>query len=106
MVETLLKTLGEPKRCEIVRLIWSEELAAAEIAHHFPDVTRSAISQHLGVLRKAGLVVERRDGVRRLYSVNQAEMGRAREFLDSFWTDSLERLRQLAESSKQAKENE
>jgi DNA-binding transcriptional ArsR family regulator len=105
-VETLLKTLGEPKRCEIVRLVWSEELAAAEIAKHFPDVTRSAISQHLGVLRNAGLVVERRDGVRRLYTVNQAEMGRVREFLDSFWTDSLDRLRELAESSEQAKENE
>ncbi len=105
-METLLKTLGEPKRCEIVRLIWSEELAAAEIAKHFPDVTRSAISQHLGVLRNAGLVVERRDGVRRLYTVNQAEMGRVREFLDSFWTDSLDRLRELAESSEQAKENE
>jgi len=104
-VETLLKSLGEPKRCEIVRLIWSEELPAAEIATHFPDVTRSAISQHLGVLRNAGLVVERRDGVRRLYTANQAEMGRIREFLDSFWTDSLHRLRELAESSERAKEN-
>jgi DNA-binding transcriptional ArsR family regulator len=103
-VETLLRTLGEPKRCEIVRLVWSEELPAAEIAAHFPDVTRSAISQHLGVLRNAGLVSERRDGVRRLYSANQAEMAKAREFLDSFWTESLLRLRELAESAESPKE--
>jgi DNA-binding transcriptional ArsR family regulator len=103
-VETLLKTLGAPKRCEIVRLVWSEELAATEIAAHFPDVTRSAISQHLGVLRNAGLVTERRDGVRRLYTANQAELDRLRAFLDSFWSDSLVRLRDLAESSEPVKE--
>lgn len=99
-METLLKTLGEPKRCEIVRLVWSEELAAAEVAAHFPDVTRSAISQHLGVLRNAGLVTERREGVRRLYTANQAELERLRTFLDSFWSDSLVRLRDLAEPSR------
>jgi len=99
-----LKILGERKRCEIVRLVWSEELPAAEIAARFPDVTRSAISQHLGVLRNSGLLTERRDGVRRLYSANQAEMGKLREFLDSFWSQSLVRLRDLAESAEQAKE--
>lgn len=99
-----MKILGERKRCEIVRLVWSEELPAAEIAARFPDVTRSAISQHLGVLRNSGLLTERRDGVRRLYSANQAEMGKLREFLDSFWSQSLVRLRDLAESAEQAKE--
>jgi DNA-binding transcriptional ArsR family regulator len=102
-VDTLLKTLAEPKRCEIVRLVWSEELAAADIASHFPTVTRSAISQHLGVLRRSGLVSERREGTRRMYSVNRREVARLREFLDSFWTDSLEKLRDLAESSEQMK---
>jgi DNA-binding transcriptional ArsR family regulator len=102
-MDTLLKTLAEPKRCEIVRLVWSEERAAADIAAHFPTVTRSAISQHLGVLRRSGLVRERRDGTRRMYSVNHQEVARLREFLDSFWTDSLEKLRDLAESSEQMK---
>jgi DNA-binding transcriptional ArsR family regulator len=102
-VDTLLKTLAEPKRCEIVRLVWSEERAASDIAAHFPTVTRSAISQHLGVLRRSGLVKERREGTRRLYSVNHGEVARLREFLDSFWTDSLEKLRDLAESSEQMK---
>lgn len=101
-----MKTLGEPKRCEIVRLVWSEELPATEIASHFPDVTRSAISQHLGVLRRSGLVMERRDGTRRLYSVDRAEVARLREFLDSFWSNSLERLRDLAESAERLKEAE
>ena len=102
-MDTLLKTLAEPKRCEIVRLVWSEEKAAADIASYFPTVTRSAISQHLGVLRRSGLVKERRDGTRRLYSVDHREVARLREFLDSFWTDSLERLRDLAESNEPMK---
>jgi DNA-binding transcriptional ArsR family regulator len=102
-MDTLLKTLAEPKRCEIVRLVWSEERAATDIAAHFPTVTRSAISQHLGVLRRSGLVRERRAGTRRMYSVNHQEVARLREFLDSFWTDSLEKLRDLAESSEQMK---
>ena len=96
--------LGEPRRCEILRLVWSEELPAAEIAAHFPEVTRSAISQHVGVLRSAGLLTERRDGVRRLYSANRSEMGKLRDFLDSFWSDRLVRLRDLAESAERTKE--
>lgn len=102
-MDTLLKTLAEPKRCEIVRLVWSEEKAAADIASHFPTVTRSAISQHLAVLRRSGLVKERRDGTRRLYCVDHREVARLRDFLDSFWTDSLERLRDLAESNEPMK---
>jgi DNA-binding transcriptional ArsR family regulator len=86
--------------------VWSEELPATEIASDFPDVTRSAISQHLGVLRRSGLVTERRDGTRRLYLVDRSEVARPREFLDSFWSNSLERLRDLAESTEQLKEAE
>jgi DNA-binding transcriptional ArsR family regulator len=100
-MNTLLKTLGEEKRCEILRLVWSEEKAATDIATYFPNVTRSAISQHLGVLRRSGLVSERREGTRRLYSVNHREVARLRTFLDSFWTNSLEKLRDLAEASEQ-----
>jgi DNA-binding transcriptional ArsR family regulator len=98
-MDTLLKTLGEEKRCEIIRLVWSEEKTATDIASYFPAVTRSAISQHLGVLRRSGLVSERREGTRRLYSVNHREVARLRAFLDSFWTNSLEKLRDLAEAS-------
>jgi DNA-binding transcriptional ArsR family regulator len=97
-MDTLLRTLGQPKRREIVRLVWSEELSATEIAAHFPEVTRPAISQHLAVLRRAGLVHDRREGTKRLYSVNKEEVARLREFLDSFWSSSLGRLRDLAET--------
>ncbi len=97
-MDAALKAMAEPRRREILRLVWSEELAASEIATHF-EVTRSAISQHLGVLREAHLVAERRDGTRRLYLANRQEMARLREFLDSYWTDGLGRLRDAAEAS-------
>jgi DNA-binding transcriptional ArsR family regulator len=97
------KALAEPRRREILRLVWTEELPAAQIAARFDDVTRSAVSQHLGVLREAGLIIERRDSTKRLYRANHAEMDRLRQFLDEYWTDSLWRLRDLAESVEREK---
>lgn len=105
-MDTLLKTLGEPRRCEIIRLVWADELAATEIANHFPDVTRPAISQHLGVLKRAGLVKERRQGTRRLYSVDRTELARLRDFIDSFWDESLSKLQALAESDQRVKDQQ
>jgi DNA-binding transcriptional ArsR family regulator len=102
-VDTALKALAEPRRREILRLVWKDELPAAQIAARFDDITRSAVSQHLGVLREAALVIERRDGTRRLYRANHAEMDRLREFLDEFWTGSLDRLLHLAESAEREK---
>jgi DNA-binding transcriptional ArsR family regulator len=104
-VDAALKALAEPRRREILRLVWSEELAATAIADHFAEVTRSAISQHLGVLREAGLVRERREGTRRLYRADRAEMTRLRTYLDAYWTDSLERLRVSAEAEQKRKDN-
>jgi DNA-binding transcriptional ArsR family regulator len=95
--------MAEPRRREILRLVWAEELPAAEIAAQFTDVTRPAISQHLAVLKEAALVVERRDGTRRLYRANHAEMDRLRQFLDDYWTDSLHRLQYLAEAAEREK---
>jgi DNA-binding transcriptional ArsR family regulator len=99
----MLRTLSDERRCEIIRIVWTDEMPATKIAEHFPDVTRSAISQQLGVLRRSGLVNERRDGTRRLYSANHAEIARLRAFLDSFWTSGLEKLRDLAEADDRAK---
>jgi DNA-binding transcriptional ArsR family regulator len=98
-VDSALKALAEPRRREILRLVWSKELPAADIASHFAEVTRSAISQHLGVLREAQLVTERRDGTRRLYQADHGEMARLRQFLDQYWTDGLHRLRDAAEAA-------
>jgi DNA-binding transcriptional ArsR family regulator len=103
VVDAALKALAEPRRREILRLVWSEELPAAQIAARFEDVTRSAISQHLGVLREAELVIERREGTRRLYRANHVEMDRLRQFLDEYWTGSLQRLQDLAESAEREK---
>ena len=60
--------------------------------------SRSAASEHLAVLKAADLVVERRDGTRRLYRSNHEEMARLRRFLEDYWTDGLERLRVVAEA--------
>ena len=79
-MDAALKALAEPRRREILRLVWTDELPAAQIAARFDDVTRSAVSQHLAVLREAALVVEHRDGTRRLYRANHAEMDRLRRF--------------------------
>lgn len=103
-MDAALKALAEPRRREILRLVWASELAATDIADHFADVTRPAISQHLGVLKAAGLVRERRDGTRRLYLAEREEMDKVRKFLDEYWTSGLERLRDVAEAAQQAKE--
>jgi DNA-binding transcriptional ArsR family regulator len=103
-VDAALKALAEPRRREILRLVWSQELPATDIAQHFRDVTRPAISQHLGVLKDAGLVRERRDGTRRLYRADRDEMSRLRRFLDDYWTSGLERLRDVAEAAQRDKE--
>jgi len=65
-VDEAFKALVEPRRRAILRLVATDELAAGEIAAAF-SVTRSAVSQHLSVLKEAGLVAERRAGTRRLY---------------------------------------
>ena len=98
-MDAALKALAEPRRREILRLVWSQELPAT-------DVTRSAISQHLTVLKAAGLVTERREGTRRLYRAQQDEMQRLREFLDDYWTSGLERLRDVAEAAQREKERQ
>jgi len=104
-VDAALKALAEPRRREIVRLVWSEELPATAIAACFTEVTRSAISQHLSVLREAGLVHERRDGTRRLYRSNHHQMARLRAFLDDYWATGLERLRDVAEAAEAKRES-
>jgi DNA-binding transcriptional ArsR family regulator len=104
-MDVALKAIADPKRREILRLVWSDELPATDIASHFGDVTRSAISQHLGVLRQANLICERRDGTRRLYLANVDEMARLRTFLDQYWSGGLNRLKTAAEAAQRKKEN-
>ncbi|HZQ57016.1 MAG TPA: metalloregulator ArsR/SmtB family transcription factor [Acidimicrobiales bacterium] len=98
-MDAALKALAEPRRRAILRLVWSQELPATDIADRFGDVTRPAISQHLAVLKDAKLVTERRDGTRRLYRANPETVAELRAFLDDYWTSGLERLRDVAEAA-------
>lgn len=97
--DEVLKALAEPRRREILRLVAHDELAAGEIAAAF-DVTRTAISQHLTVLRTAGLVVERRDGTRRLYRARPEGLAGLRALLDDMWASSLDVARRLVEAER------
>ena len=88
----------EPRRREILRVIWHAEMPAGEIARHFAvEVTRPAISQHLKVLREAGLIDERRDGTRRLYRARPEGLAELRNYLEMLWDTGLERLKAAAE---------
>src|SRR5687767_8791889 len=99
-MDAQLRALAEPRRREIVRLVWSQELSAGAIAEQFA-VTRPAISQHLTVLKEAGLIAERRDGTRRLYRARQERLAEVLAFLRSFWDESLAALKDAAEAEAQ-----
>jgi DNA-binding transcriptional ArsR family regulator len=96
-VEEQLRALAGPRRRQILELVRDRELSAGQIAAHF-DVTRPAISQHLTVLKSAGLVAERRDGTRRLYRANPAGLAGLKQFIDRFWATGLARLKTEAEA--------
>src|SRR5216110_764646 len=95
-MEAVVRALAEPNRREILRLVADREMPAGRIASHF-DVTGPAVSQHLRVLKEAGLVTERREGTRRLYRARPEGLADVRAFLDEFWEDRLERLKREVE---------
>ena len=96
LVETVLKAIAEPRRQEILRLIWQRERAAGEVAAHF-DISRPAISKHLRILKEAGLLEERRAGTQRLYRARPERLADARRFLESFWDEGLAAIKRSAE---------
>jgi DNA-binding transcriptional ArsR family regulator len=95
-MEAALRAIAEPRRRQILELVRERELTAGAIASQF-DVTRPAISQHLGVLKEAGLVDERRNGTQRLYRARPQGLGELKTFLDGFWDEKLEALQREAE---------
>jgi DNA-binding transcriptional ArsR family regulator len=96
-MDLVLQAIVEPRRRDILRLVQNAELSSGQIAAHF-DVTRPAISQHLQVLAAAGLVTVRREGTRRLYQARPEGLAELRQFLEEFWDDGLQRLKQAAEA--------
>jgi DNA-binding transcriptional ArsR family regulator len=101
-VEAALKAIVAPRRRQILSLVRDGELSAGEIAAHF-DVTRPAVSQHLNVLKEAGLVSERRNGTKRLYRARPEGLLQLKAFLEEFWADRLETLKHEAEREERTK---
>jgi len=91
-----LGVLGDPTRRTILERLRGGPLSVAEIARDLP-VSRPAVSQHLRVLREAGLVSERRSGTRRLYRLDLNGLAALRAYLDSFWDEALAAFKAAAE---------
>lgn len=94
-----LRALAEPRRRAILRLVANNEMPAGQIAEAF-DVTRTAVSQHLTVLKNAGLLHERRDGTRRLYRARPEGLAGLQNFLDQMWAGSLRTAARLVEAER------
>lgn len=104
-MEQALRAIVEPSRRKILHLVRDTELPAGEIASHF-KVTRPAISQHLRILKDAGLVTERRDGTKRLYRARPEGLAELREFLNDFWEGRLQLLASAAEAKERRKQHD
>ena len=98
-----LQVIAAPRRLRILELVWDRELSAGDIAAQF-EVSWSAISQHLTVLRTAGFVIERREGRSRRYRADKAALGPLRGVVEAHWRSSLGRLKELAEAEQAEKD--
>lgn len=95
--EAILDALGDRTRRRILERLREGPKPVVEIARGL-DVSRPAVSQHLKVLREAGLVTHRAEATRRIYAVDPEGLAQLRRFLDAFWEDALSRFTALAES--------
>lgn len=95
-MSSLLRLLAEPRRQEILRLVWERERSAGEIASRI-EVSFSAVSQHLAKLREAGVVRVRRQGRQRFYRARREALGPLVPYFEAFWSERLLRLKRLAE---------
>jgi DNA-binding transcriptional ArsR family regulator len=93
-----LQVVAEPHRREILRLVWDRELAAGEIAANF-DLTFGAVSQHLGILKEAGMVSVRKEGNRRFYKADLDDTSPLRATLEAMWESTLDRLVRVIEET-------
>ena len=98
-----MRAIAEPRRQEILRLVWLRERPAGEVAAHF-EISRPAVSKHLRILKEAGLVEERRIGTQRLYRARPERLGELRGFLESFWDEGLAAVKRSAEADARRKQ--
>jgi|SRR5882757_2648172 len=96
--DAVLRALADPHRRQILRLVQHTELPAGQIAATF-TLTQQAVSQHIGVLKQAGLLTERREGTRRLYTLRHEALEPIRALLSEFWPDALRRLKKAVETA-------
>jgi DNA-binding transcriptional ArsR family regulator len=94
--EVSINALADPTRRSIFERLRHGPRAVGQLAAGLP-VSRPAVSQHLRVLKEAGLVTERRDGTRRLYRIEPAGLQELREYFERFWDEALEAFKEAAE---------
>jgi DNA-binding transcriptional ArsR family regulator len=99
-----LQVIAAPRRLRILELVWDRELSAGDIAAEF-DVSWSAVSQHLRVLKAAGFVVERREGTSRIYRADKSALGPLRSAVEDYWSRGLHRVKALAEAEQRDKDS-
>jgi DNA-binding transcriptional ArsR family regulator len=92
----LIDAIAEPTRRAIVERLADRPAAVSDLARDMP-ITRSAVSQHLQILKSVGLVTDRAVGTRRVYTVDPAALAVIRAYFDAFWTRSLAAFRDAAE---------
>jgi DNA-binding transcriptional ArsR family regulator len=94
-----MDALGDGTRRAIFERLRSGPLSVGELAAELP-VSRPAVSQHLRVLKEAGLVAERRNGTRRIYRVDPDGLGELRDYFDDFWNEALAAFKASAEDER------
>lgn len=97
-IEESIRAFAHPGRRAMLELVWDAERPSSDLADH-AGLSKSATSQHLKLLRDAGLVTVRVDGNRRLYRADLERVAQVAGFLDDFWATPLARLKATAESS-------
>jgi DNA-binding transcriptional ArsR family regulator len=95
-----MNALGDPTRRAIFERLAAGPRAVGALAEGLP-VSRPAVSQHLRVLKDAGLVTERRDGTRRIYELAPDGLAELRGYFDRFWSEALANFKAAAESTKE-----
>jgi DNA-binding transcriptional ArsR family regulator len=98
-----MEAIANPRRRQILRLVWDGERSAGEIASAVDAVSWPAVSQNLRLLKNSGLITERRQGTHRFYKADPRALGPLEVVLRRMWTRDLGRLRELAEHEARSK---